>query len=104
MINKAFINNLKVNYHKAPLRIYEVGLAPGPVAVYNYLASCGENYHPSYRQIAKVFGISKNTAMKYVEILINRNIIRLVSKGKKDENNIYAFTNPDKWVAKKEDS
>lgn len=56
-----------------------MGLSTGEIAVYAYLMYCEDRKtfqcHPSYKTIGDAVGMSKNTVKKYVDSLIEKQLI-----------------------------
>ena len=67
------------NYFSVPNEIFSFGLSTGEIAVYAYLMYCEDRKtfqcHPSYKTIGNAVGMSKNTAKKYVDSLIEKRLI-----------------------------
>lgn len=67
------------DYFPLPNEIFSLGLSTGEIAVYAYLMYCEDRKtfqcHPSYKTIGKAVGMSKNTAKKYVDSLIEKRLI-----------------------------
>ena len=68
------------NYFPLPNEIYQLGLSPGPIAVYGYLLRSEDRTtyqcHPSYATIGNAVGMSNNTVRNYVMELEERSLIR----------------------------
>ena len=67
------------NYFMLPNEIFNLKLCSGEIAVYAYLLYC-ENIktftcYPSHKTIGKAIGMSRNTAKKYVDSLIEKRLI-----------------------------
>ena len=100
MKNKKLINSIKKGYVKIPDKIFEMGLKPELIGVYCYLVKQSEEFNPSVRTIEKHLNVSRNTAGKYVQKLVDLNIIKLVkghSVGKPAE---YEFVKPNEWITR----
>ena len=67
------------DYFPLPNEIFSLGLSTGEIAVYAYLMYCEDRKtfqcHPSYKTIGKAVGMSKNTVKKYVDSLIEKQLI-----------------------------
>ena len=67
------------NYFPLPNEIFQLGLTPGELAVYSFLLQCEnrETYqcYPSYRTIGEAVGMSRNTVKKYVDALVEKQLI-----------------------------
>ncbi len=67
------------DYFPLPNEIFRLGLSTGEIAVYAYLMYCEDRKtfqcHPSYKTIGNAVGMSKNTAKKYVDSLIEKRLI-----------------------------
>lgn len=67
------------NYFPLPNEIFQLGLTPGELAVYSFLLQCEnrETYqcYPSYRTIGDAVGMSRNTVKKYVDALVEKQLI-----------------------------
>ena len=67
------------NFFPMPQKIFNLGLSAGEIAVYAYLM-CRENRktyqcYPSYRTIGEAVGMSRNTVKKYVDALVEKQLI-----------------------------
>jgi len=67
------------DYFPLPNEIFYLGLSYGEIAVYSYLLY-RENRrlfqcYPSYRSIGKALKMSRNTVSKYVQLLVNKELI-----------------------------
>ena len=67
------------DYFPLPNEIFCLGLSSGEIAVYAYLMYCEDrktfHCHPSYKTIGNAVGMSKNTVKKYVDSLIEKQLI-----------------------------
>ena len=67
------------DYFPLPNEIFSLGLSTGEIAVYAYLLRCENRKtfqcHPSYKTIGNAVGMSKNTVKKYVDSLIEKQLI-----------------------------
>ena len=67
------------DYFPVPNGIFCLGLSSGEIAVYAYLLRCENRKtfqcHPSYKTIGNAVGMSKNTVKKYVDRLIEKQLI-----------------------------
>ena len=67
------------DYFPVPNEIFCLGLSSGEIAVYAYLLRCENRKtfqcHPSYKTIGNAVGMSKNTVKKYVDRLIEKQLI-----------------------------
>ena len=67
------------DYFPLPNEIFSLGLSTGEIAVYAYLMYCEDRKtfqcHPSYKTIGNAVGMSKNTVKKYVDSLIEKQLI-----------------------------
>ena len=90
-------NNIS-NYFPLPNQIFSLGLCSGEISVYAYLMFCEDRKtfqcHPSYKTIGQAIGVSKNTVKKYVEGLVDKQLITtaptsvITSKGEKRNGNL----------------
>ena len=67
------------NYFPLPNEIFYLGLSYGEIAVYSYLLY-RENRktfqcYPSYRSIGKALKMSRNTVSKYIQLLVDKELI-----------------------------
>ncbi len=67
------------DYFPLPNKIFYLGLSYGEIAVYSYLLY-RENRktfqcYPSYRSIGKALKMSRNTVSKYVQLLVDKELI-----------------------------
>ena len=67
------------NFFPMPQKIFNLGMNAGEIAVYAYLM-CRENRktyqcYPSYRTIGDAVGMSRNTVKKYVDALVEKQLI-----------------------------
>ena len=85
-------------YFPMPKSIFRLGLTAGEILVYTYLMYCEDRKtfqcHPSYKTIGKAIGMSKNTVKKYVDSLIEKQLITaeptsvITQKGEKRNGNL----------------
>ena len=71
------------NFFPMPQKIFNLGMNAGEIAVYAYLM-CRENRktyqcYPSYRSIGEAVGMSRNTVKKYVDALVEKQLIYVES-------------------------
>lgn len=86
------------DYFPLPNEIFSLGLSTGEIAVYAYLMYCEDRKtfqcHPSYKTIGNAVGMSKNTVKKYVDSLIEKQLITaeptsvITQKGEKRNGNL----------------
>ena len=86
------------DYFPVPNEIFCLGLSSGEIAVYAYLLRCENRKtfqcHPSYKTIGNAVGMSKNTVKKYVDSLIEKQLITaeptsvITQKGEKRNGNL----------------
>ena len=67
------------NFFPMPQKIFNLGMNAGEIAVYAYLM-CRENRktyqcYPSYRTIGDAVGMSRNTVKKYIDALVEKQLI-----------------------------
>ena len=92
------------DYFPLPNEIFSLGLSTGEIAVYAYLMSFGtmsrEPIRPSYKTIGNAVGMSKNTVKKYVDSLIEKQLITAeptsvyTQKGEKRNGNLLYTVRP----------
>lgn len=97
------------DYFPVPNEIFCLGLSSGEIAVYAYLLRCENRKtfqcHPSYKTIGNAVGMSKNTVKKYVDILIEKQLITaeptsvITQKGEKRNGNLRYTIRPIAEVA-----
>ena len=67
------------NFYHMPQKIFNLGMHAGEIAVYAYLMfrESRKNYqcYPSYRTIGDAVGMSRNTVKKYVDALVEKQLI-----------------------------
>ena len=67
------------NYFPLPNEIFCLDLSAGEIAVYAYLMFCEDRKtfqcHPSYKTIGSAVGLSKNTVKKYIDGLVEKQLI-----------------------------
>ena len=67
------------NYFPMPNEIFALGLEGGEILVYTYLMYREDRKtfkcHPSYKTIGEAVGMSKNTVKKYVNALVQKQLI-----------------------------
>lgn len=90
-------NNIS-NYFPLPNQIFSLGLCSGEIAVYAYLMFCEDRKtfqcHPSYKTIGDAIRVSKNTVKKYVDGLVDKQLITteptsvITNKGEKRNGNL----------------
>ena len=86
------------DYFPVPNGIFCLGLSSGEIAVYAYLLRCENRKtfqcYPSYKTIGNAVGMSKNTVKKYVDSLIEKQLITadptsvITQKGEKRNGNL----------------
>ena len=86
------------NYFPLPNEVFALGLSPGALAVYSYLMYIEDRTtyqcHASYKTIGNAVGMSKNTVKKYVDSLIEKQLITaeptsvITQKGEKRNGNL----------------
>ena len=89
------------DYFPLPNEIFCLGLSYGEIAVYSYLLY-RENRksfqcYPSYRSIGKALKMSRNTVNKYVQLLVDKELISteptsIFTKGNKKLNGNLLYT------------
>ena len=92
------------DYFPVPNEIFCLGLSSGEIAVYAYLMYCEDRKtfqcHPSYKMIGNAVGMSKNTVKKYVDSLIEKQLITaeptsvITQKGEKRNGNLLYTVRP----------
>lgn len=92
------------DYFPLPNEIFSLGLSTGEIAVYAYLMYCEDRKtfqcHPSYKTIGNAVGMSKNTVKKYVDGLIEKQLITAeptsvyTQKGEKRNGNLLYTIRP----------
>lgn len=97
MRNKHKLNKLKKDYIKVPNRILSMGLKPGSIATYLYLAKMPEDFNPAISIIARAINVSKNSVLKYLDELKNRNIIYQYERGAEHKFSKYQFNDVKDW-------
>jgi hypothetical protein len=104
MINKESMNLIKDNYLKLPNKVFDLKLPAACIGMYSYFLSCSESFNPSVRQCCKVLGITRNTYYKHLDILLQCNVIKVVSQGHgccfglKSKVAVYEFRPRKEWV------
>ena len=67
------------NFFPMPQKIFNLGMNAGEIAVYAYLMfrENRKSYqcYPSYRSIGEAVGMSRNTVKKYVDALVEKQLI-----------------------------
>ena len=91
-------------YFPMPKSIFRLGLTAGEILVYTYLMYCEDRKtfqcHPSYKTIGNAVGMSKNTVKKYVDSLIEKQLITAeptsvyTQKGEKRNGNLLYTVRP----------
>ena len=86
------------DYFPLPNEIFCLGLFYGEIAVYSYLLYCENRKsfqcYPSYKSIGKALHMSRNTVSKYVQLLVDKELIATAptcihtSEGKKLNGNL----------------
>lgn len=88
---------MKRDYFKVPTKIYRIGLSPGAIILFCYLASCSEEFNPSLRYVSSVLKLSVNSLRKYYKELQEKNVIKCYFKGFKGISAKYMFEPINKW-------
>lgn len=97
MKSKYILNSLKIKYNKIPAKLFQTSLPSHAISIYCYMASCAEEFNPSVRNIAKSLTISPPTVLKYINKLLDRNIITKFQQGGSNRFTIYEFIDPKNW-------
>ena len=67
------------NFFPMPKKIFNLGMSAGEIAVYSYLMfrENRKTYqcYPSYRTIGDAVGMSRNTVKKYIDALVEKQLI-----------------------------
>ena len=67
------------NFFPMPKKIFNLGMSAGEIAVYAYLMfrENRKTYqcYPSYRTIGEAVGMSRNTVKKYIDALVEKQLI-----------------------------
>ena len=67
------------NFFPMPKKIFNLGMSAGEIAVYTYLMfrENRKTYqcYPSYRTIGDAVGMSRNTVKKYIDALVEKQLI-----------------------------
>ena len=67
------------NFFPMPKKIFNLGMSAGEIAVYAYLMfrENRKTYqcYPSYRTIGDAVGMSRNTVKKYIDALVEKQLI-----------------------------
>ncbi len=85
---------MEVPYFQVPNEIFDVNLSPGEIAVYCYLARCGNGggqAFPSYANIAGRCGMTRKTAIDTVAKLIDKGLVKKTLRSrviKEEEDNL----------------
>lgn len=92
------------NYFMLPNEIFNLKLCSGEIAVYAYLLYCENRKtftcYPSHKTIGKAIGMSRNTVKKYVDSLIEKQLITAeptsvyTQKGEKRNGNLLYTVRP----------
>ena len=100
-INAQYHGPLPVrNFFPLPNAIFDLGLTAEEIAVYAFLMKCEDRRtytcYPSYKTIGRAIGKSKNTVIKYVNMLEEKGLITkhktfVVTKGGKAWNGNLMF-------------
>lgn len=72
-------------------------LSSNALALFNYLASCAEDFDPSKKQVCKILKLSRPTIYKVYKELEIHNIVRKYSRGGNHRTTKYEFINPKEW-------
>ena len=99
MHNKNNTLKIKKGYVKIPNRIFKMGLSPIAVLLYCFFLSLAEEFNPGLAFIVDELKISKNTVIKYIKELENRNIIVKVQKGYPGKFSRYSIVMPSQWLS-----
>ena len=101
--NKSMLVNLKDNWVKFDLMIFHIEASMASIAVYGYLASVPEDFHPSEMNIAEALDISPNTVVRALRELVKAGVLtqgkQKIGGGRK-QRNVYAFVPRKLWKAK----
>lgn len=80
-MGKRFIGNYpkQSNFFLLPNELFQIGLSAQEIAIYAYLMRCERwsdyTCYPSFKTIGKAVKLSRNTVMKYVHQLEEKNLL-----------------------------
>lgn len=97
MKNRIKLNKMRKHYSKIPNKLYNSNLSIMAIGMYCYLASHSESFNPSIKTICSTLKIAKGTAVKYLDELEYRNIIKLIRQGGQATVSEYEFVSMDEW-------
>jgi predicted transcriptional regulator len=97
MRNKNKINSLKKGYIKVPYEVMTKGLSVTAMGLYMWLLSKSEDFEPNVVYIRRELKLSRNTVYKYLNELLENNIIRVREKGFKGRATKYELVGPKLW-------
>lgn len=97
MQNRTYFTKLKKTYTKIPNKIYHIGLSSNAIFLFSVLASLPEDFNPSVYYLAKRVYWSRNTVYKYLNELINSNILILVTPASEGQIATYKFSEISDW-------
>ena len=83
------------NYTITPNALYKLKISSNAKTLFGYLASCGEDFNPNQRSIAKHLNIARDTVRKAIEELVAANMIAINTNHKKD---IYILNEESDWI------
>lgn len=95
--NKNELNKMSSQYIKIPFSIVRRGLPAQSVAIYVYMASHEESFHPSLEMMGEQLQLTRQTTKKYLKILLDQGIISLVVRANKFESAKYRFNFFSQW-------
>ena len=97
MQGRQYFLRLKSHFVKASVKIFDMNLNTNSIAVYFYLLAQQEQFNPSVRYIAMKIGVSKSTAARSMQSLVDANIITLVVPATKTISAKYKINPPNEW-------
>jgi predicted AAA+ superfamily ATPase len=95
--NRNNINKIKYRYFKSPNKVFDAGVNPAVGFLYFYFLSLPEEFNPSVFHLSKKLKIDRKTVYKYLLVLINRNMIKVIREASKGQVALYELINPSLW-------
>jgi predicted transcriptional regulator len=90
-------NSFKRGYFKVPNSIFDYGLSIAAFAIFCEMLSEKEEFNPSVTYLSNKLGLSRSSIHRSIQELLDRNFIKLVSKGGLGRVSVYEFTSPKQW-------
>lgn len=97
MQGKFGLSKMRSNYTKVPNKIFTLNLPAISLAIYFLLIFCPEEFNPSIGYMCRKLHITKNTVNKYIQVLIDCEVITKILQGNFKYRSEYKLNPPKNW-------